>query len=38
MGNLKKKNVELDCKVLAELAEHHPTVFTAITELAMSGV
>ena len=38
MGNLKKKNVELDRKVLAELAEHHPKVFQAVTELAMGGV
>jgi large subunit ribosomal protein L20 len=30
IGNLKKKNIELDRKVLAELAENHPKVFDAI--------
>lgn len=29
---LKKKNIELDRKILAELAEHHPEVFTKVVE------
>ncbi|MBI3273997.1 MAG: 50S ribosomal protein L20 [Candidatus Colwellbacteria bacterium] len=31
---LKKKNVELDRKILAELAEHHPHAFAKIIESA----
>lgn len=32
MGALGKKNIEVDRKVLAELAEHHPAVFAKIVE------
>ena len=31
---LKVKHVELDRKILASLAEHHPTIFKQITEFA----
>lgn len=31
---LKTKNIELDRKILATLAEHHPAVFKQITEFA----
>lgn len=31
---LKKKNIELDRKVLADLAENHPDIFEKITEEA----
>jgi len=34
MGNLKKKNIELDRKVLAQLAENHPTVFAQVISVA----
>jgi large subunit ribosomal protein L20 len=34
MGGLKKKNVELDRKMLSELAIHHPDDFSAIVEWA----
>ena len=32
ISSLKKKNIELDRKVLAELAEHHPNVFKKLVE------
>lgn len=32
MGALKKKNIELDRKVLAGLAEHHPEAFAKVVE------
>lgn len=32
MGGLKKKNVELDRKVLAQMAEHHPELFAKVVE------
>ncbi len=32
MGALKKKNIALDRKVLADLAEHHPGIFAKIAE------
>lgn len=35
MGALKKANIALDRKVLAELAEKHPTVFSAIVKKAI---
>lgn len=38
MGNLKKKNVELDRKVLSQLAQEHPKVFEAVVQLALSGI
>ena len=34
MGNLKKKNVELDRKVLSQLAESYPAIFKQVVELA----
>lgn len=34
VGNLKKKSVELDRKMLAELAVNHPADFAAIVEWA----
>lgn len=34
MGNLKKGNVELNRKMLSELAIHHPEDFTKVVELA----
>ena len=34
MGALKKKNIELNRKVLAELAENHPHIFERILEHA----
>ena len=34
IGNLKKKNIELNRKMLAELAASHPETFQKITELA----
>jgi large subunit ribosomal protein L20 len=34
MGALKKKNIGLDRKILAELAEFHPTAFKKVIELA----
>lgn len=34
MGNLKKKNIVLDRKILAELAEHHPSIFKKIVAAA----
>ncbi|MFH0798625.1 MAG: 50S ribosomal protein L20 [Pseudomonadota bacterium] len=37
MGGLKKKSVELDRKMLSELAIHHPTDFAAIIELAKTA-
>ena len=30
IGKLKKANIELDRKILAELAEYHPSVFEAV--------
>ena len=33
IGQLKKKNVELDRKILADLAEHQPEIFTQIVKL-----
>ncbi|KKQ01610.1 MAG: 50S ribosomal protein L20 [Parcubacteria group bacterium GW2011_GWB1_36_5] len=32
INNLKKKNVLLDRKILADFAEHHPTTFAKILE------
>lgn len=32
MGTLKKKNITLDRKVLAQLAEHYPDVFAKIVD------
>ena len=32
MGKLKKANIELDRKILAMLAEHHPEIFKKIVE------
>lgn len=32
IGGLKKHNIELNRKILAELAENHPTTFKAILE------
>ncbi len=32
INKLKKENIALDRKILAELAENHPNVFSAITE------
>jgi len=32
MGGLKKKNIEVDRKILAQLAEHNPEVFTTIVD------
>jgi len=37
MGGLKKKGVELDRKVLSELALRHPEDFTAVVECAKEG-
>lgn len=37
MGNLKKKSVELDRKMLSELAVNHPEDFKAIVEWATSS-
>lgn len=34
MGALKKKNIDLDRKVLAQLAEHQPEVFAKVVESA----
>jgi large subunit ribosomal protein L20 len=34
MGALKKKNIELDKKILADLAEKHPAVFAKVVEEA----
>ena len=34
MDALKKKNIMLDRKILADIAEHHPAVFTTIVERA----
>ncbi len=31
---LKTKNIQLDRKILAGLAEHHPTIFTAVVDQA----
>jgi large subunit ribosomal protein L20 len=36
IGALKKKNIELDRKILAELAQNHPQTFQKILELAKS--
>ena len=36
IGGLHKKNIWLDRKVLAELAEHHPEVFKKITAAAQA--
>jgi len=32
IGALKKKNIELDRKILSDFAEHHPKTFTKILE------
>lgn len=32
MGKLRKANIALDRKVLAQLAEHHPDIFSAIVK------
>ena len=37
MGDLKKRNVELDRKMLAELAGNHPEDFAAIVDWAKSA-
>jgi len=37
MGGLKKANVELDRKVLADLAVRDPDVFDAVLEVAKSA-
>lgn len=34
IGGLRKNKVELDRKILAELAEHHPDVFIKLVECA----
>ena len=34
MGTLRKKSIELDKKILANLAEHHPAVFAKVAEEA----
>lgn len=34
IGNLKKKGVELDRKILADLAEHNPDTFKRVVALA----
>lgn len=34
VGALKKKNIVLDRKILASLAEHHPAVFSKVAERA----
>ena len=34
MGALKKKNVELDRKVLSQIAAKHPAIFAKIAEMA----
>ncbi len=34
IGNLKKKNIQLNRKVLAELAENYPAIFAKILEQA----
>lgn len=34
MGNLKKKNIGLDRKILADLAENHPKAFEAVVNQA----
>ena len=34
IGGLKKKNIELDRKILADLAENHPQAFEAVVALA----
>ncbi|PLX26436.1 50S ribosomal protein L20 [Candidatus Parcubacteria bacterium] len=34
IGGLKKNNIEIDRKVLAQVAEHHPKVFKKIVEEA----
>jgi len=34
MGSLKKKDIAIDRKVLADVAEHHPQVFEKIVEAA----
>ena len=34
MGDLKKKNILLDRKILADIAEHYPAAFTAVVERA----
>jgi len=36
MGKLKKKNIELDRKVLSDLADNHPEVFKKIIEKVKS--
>ena len=37
LGNLKKKSVEIDRKMLAEIALHHPEDFAAIVEWAKNA-
>lgn len=34
MGSLKKKNIEIDRKVLAQMAEHYPDLFAKVVETA----
>lgn len=37
IGNLKKKNIELDRKILSDLAANHPKAFEAVIELAKTA-
>ncbi len=34
MGGLKRQNIELDRKILADFAQHHPELFTKVVEAA----
>lgn len=38
IGLLKKAHIELDRKVMADLAENHPTIFAKIVEKAKTAV
>lgn len=38
MGALKKKNVALNRKMLAELAEYHPEIFAKVHEFAINTI
>lgn len=37
MGALKKHEIELDRKILATLAEHHPAIFAQVVEAAKAS-
>ncbi len=37
MAGLKKHNIQIDRKILSQLAENHPEIFKAIVESASSG-